>query len=57
MRGIGPAAQVSSRVSLVSARATIGWFGVELGRWIRSFRFLTSTTAARLTGRRRKVSN
>lgn len=57
MRGTGPVAQVSIRSSRVSARAKMGWFGVELGRWIRSFRFATSTTAASLIRRNRKVSN
>ena len=43
--------------SLVSAGAKVGWFGVEVGRWMRSLRLSTSTTAASLISRKRKVSN
>ena len=54
---MGPGAQESIRASLVSAGAKIGWFGVEVGRWMCSLRLSTSNTAANLIRRKRKVSN
>ncbi len=57
LRGVCPVSQVSMRDNRVSTQAKIGWFGVERGRWSRTLRLSTSTVAANLIRRRRRVSN